>query len=299
MAKEGHFDELMVAMDVVDTLRHQEKLAQGELNATYRRKALIEKLRRIYAEQGIEVSDVILEEGVRALEEERFEFKAEGDAFGRLLALFYVRRRSVLKTLLVALGLGVGGYGLYYGLYHYPKVQRLQSLMTSTDKHFNTIVLLSKDKHATKMAKELLNKAKAAINSGDMSTAKKAEAALSSLYRKLLQTYMIRIVQSPSERSGIWRIPPRNPRGKNYYLIVEAIGEDGKPVSLEIENEEDGKKEQVKRWGIRVPKSVYEAVRADKMEDGIVDKRTVGKKERGKLEPTYYINVVGGKITRW
>ena len=97
----------------------------------------------------------------------------------------------------------------------------------------------------------------------------------------------------------IWRIPPKNPHGKNYYLIVEAIDASGKSLTLEIENEENGKREKVSRWGVRVPRSVYEAVRADKMEDGIVDKRIVGTKERGELEIRYKVPVVGGTITRW
>ena len=297
--KSANFDEMMVAMDVVDTLRHQEKLALKELGAAERRKALIEKLRRIYAEQGIEVSDAILEEGVRALEEERFEFKPEGSAFGRFLATLYVKRGTFLKTLLVALGIGAGGYGLYYGAYLYPKAHQAQRLKEESLKRFRAIVALAKEKRATQKAQALMQQVKAATASGDTAAAKAAEAALERLYARLSQAYTLRIVQAPGVRSGIWRIPPKNPRGKNYYLIVEAIDQNGKTLSLEIENEENGKRETVARWGIRVPRSVYEAVRADKMADGIVDKRIVGKKERGRLAPTYTIPVVGGKITRW
>src|SRR4051812_44322350 len=65
-------DELMLAMDVVDTLRHQDSLVARELDETRREAQLIERLRQIYRGQGIEVPDRVLQEGVRALKESRF-----------------------------------------------------------------------------------------------------------------------------------------------------------------------------------------------------------------------------------
>jgi len=59
----------MLAMDVVDTLRHRQQLVDRELDAEARRERLVEKLREIYASQGLNVTDEMLEEGVRALEE--------------------------------------------------------------------------------------------------------------------------------------------------------------------------------------------------------------------------------------
>ena len=47
--------EVMIAMDVVDTLRHQRSLVERELQSEDRERALIEKLRKIYADQGIDV----------------------------------------------------------------------------------------------------------------------------------------------------------------------------------------------------------------------------------------------------
>ena len=50
-------DELMLAMDVVDTLRHQDNLVARELDETRREAQLIERLRQIYRGQGIEVPE--------------------------------------------------------------------------------------------------------------------------------------------------------------------------------------------------------------------------------------------------
>ncbi|HJR69030.1 MAG TPA: DUF6384 family protein, partial [Gammaproteobacteria bacterium] len=65
-------DELMLAMDVVDTLRHKELVLARELMAGERDEDLLERLRDIYTGQGIEVTDEILTQGVKALREERF-----------------------------------------------------------------------------------------------------------------------------------------------------------------------------------------------------------------------------------
>ena len=60
-------NDLMMAMDVVDTLRHGEALVERELSGEQRRRRMIERLREIYTSQGIAVSDRILaEDGTEA-----------------------------------------------------------------------------------------------------------------------------------------------------------------------------------------------------------------------------------------
>ena len=60
-------DELMLAMDVVDTLRHQEGLVEKALGEDSRDATLKERLRALYEGQGLKVSDRILDDGIRAL----------------------------------------------------------------------------------------------------------------------------------------------------------------------------------------------------------------------------------------
>ena len=85
-------DELMLAMDVVDTLRHQELVLARELEADDRDERLLERLREIYTAQGIEVTDEVLAQGVAALREERFVYPGPAPSFGRSLATLYVTR---------------------------------------------------------------------------------------------------------------------------------------------------------------------------------------------------------------
>ena len=71
-SKPQKLDDVMIAMDVVDTLRHREDLVRRELNDEGRERELIARLRQIYHDQGIEVPDHVLAEGVKALDDSRF-----------------------------------------------------------------------------------------------------------------------------------------------------------------------------------------------------------------------------------
>ena len=79
-------DELMLAMDVVDTLRHRQDLATRELDGVTREQQLIDKLRAIYHQQGIEVTDDILKAGVSALAESRFVYDPPKPSLGTSIA---------------------------------------------------------------------------------------------------------------------------------------------------------------------------------------------------------------------
>src|SRR3712207_4521255 len=110
-----NLDEVMLAMDVVDTLRHQENLVSRELSEGDRDAQLLQRLREIYRGQGIEVPDRILQEGVQALKEQRFVYTPPGPSFSRTIANLWVRRGRIGRSLLALaalLGFGWGAYQL-------------------------------------------------------------------------------------------------------------------------------------------------------------------------------------------
>ena len=114
-------DDVMIVMDVVDTLRHDKRIVERELNDVDRRKTLIKELHEIYRGQGIEVTDEMLEAGVKALEEERFVYKPPEDGFSRRLAKLYVSRDK--WGMYVVAGLAALGviWAANYFLYERPK----------------------------------------------------------------------------------------------------------------------------------------------------------------------------------
>ena len=111
--------------------------------------------------------------------------------------------------------------------------------------------------------------------------------------------YTLTIVSRAGETTGVWRRPPRGSQARNYYLIVEAIAPDGRKLSLPIRNEETGETSVVDKFGVRVPQATFEAVAADKRDDGIVQKNRFGVKRRGTLAVDYLMPFDGGMITKW
>jgi hypothetical protein len=112
-AKPQTLDELMLAMDVVDTIRFRELLVERELGQGDRDKALRDRLREIYKSQGIEVTDRVLDEGIKALKESRFTYTPPAPGLSRTLALVWVRRSTIIgwtSAILIGIGALWGGY---------------------------------------------------------------------------------------------------------------------------------------------------------------------------------------------
>ena len=51
--------------------------------------------------------------------------------------------------------------------------------------------------------------------------------------------------------------------------------------------------------GVRVSEEVFDQIRQDKNDDGIVQRNRLGEKRRGHLDLTYLMPVLGGAIVRW
>lgn len=113
-------DEVMLAMDVVDTLRRRERIAKSELDDLGREADLKARLRKIYAEQGLEVPDRVIEQGVAALKEGRFTYQPPPDTLGIRLARLYIRRGAWLKWLVGIAALGVLAIGVSYFVFVVP-----------------------------------------------------------------------------------------------------------------------------------------------------------------------------------
>lgn len=300
-------DEVMLAMDVVDTLRHRQDLVERELAGEAREKQLLDKLREIYHQQGIEVTDEVLREGVKALAESRFVYTPPKPSLATSLARLYVRRGrwapAVLAVVLI-LGIGLGGYFLAYRPFRDAQVQaaRLElteKLPAQMDALYQTIYEETKVQQAANEAQELRARGKAAAAEDNRAGAEQAIASLTALRDQLRQEYQLRIVNREGQRTGFWTFPEINTSATNYYVVVEAIGPDGKPLTLPIANEETGQTENVAIWGVRVPEATYRAVEADKRDDGIVQRNVVGLKEYGFLDVDYVMPVLGGAVTRW
>ena len=307
-------DELMLAMDVVDTLRHQENLVARELDEDRREAQLLERLRQIYRGQGIQVPDRVLQEGVKALEESRFVYTPPKPGLGTSLAKLWVARGRVGRGLLAALAaLGIG-WGAYEVGVVRPAEQRAEQaraeaertrievterLPRALEQGHAEVLAEAKVPAGRERADRILADGRAALARRDIAGAQQAIENLEALRAELRREYTLRVVSRPSEQSGIWRVPERNRSTRNYYLVVEAVAPDGRLLTMPITSEEDGRTANVQKWAVRVSEAVFDAVRRDKNDDGIVQRNRVGEKRRGALEVEYAVPVLGGAITQW
>lgn len=306
-AKPQTLDELMLAMDVVDTIRHRELLVERELGQGERDEALRQRLREIYTSQGLTVTDRIIDQGIKALRESRFVYTPPPPSLGRTLALIWIRRGRILGVIAAIL---IGGTALWAG-YQYgivapaeraaeaAKVELAETLPKSLQLAYDNTLREAKVTAARTRADQYFSDGRAALADKDAVAARAAIANLEKLRSELVQTYELRIVTDRNRESGFWRVPDANPDARNFYLVVEAIGANGNALTMPIINEEDGKIHNVTTWGVRVPEDVFEEVRDDKNDDGIIQNRVIAEKRRGELDPRYTMSVLGGTVTKW
>jgi hypothetical protein len=306
-AKPQTLDEVMLAMDVVDTLRHQDDLVSRELDEGRRETELIERLRSIYKTQGIEVPDEVIRQGVSAIKENRFVYTPPAPGLGVTLAKIWIARGKIGKTIgaaAVALGLAGGGWWFAVEQPKRAEAARIEREIGDlipkalTAGHREAINEARVDAARAK-ADQLLADGQAALRRRDVAAGKKAVTDLDGLRSTLTQEYWLRIISRPNEQTAVWRVPQRNPNARNYYALVEAIAPDGRVLSLPVQSEEDGKTTTVAKFGVRVAADVFEQIARDKRDDGIVQRNRLGEKRRGELDVNYAFPVMGGRITTW
>ena len=304
-AQGANLTDDMLVMDVADTLRHGIDLPVDP-GAPASNDAVLARLRTIYQQRGLEPADAVLLEGLAALRDGRFSYASPRGLPGTLARL-YVRRRQwgpPAFAVLLALAIGLGGYFFGYRPYRMSQAEQArleltQDLPAQMDSLYKAIFDETKVQSAASDADELRNRGKEAAQKGDRAAAEQAVADLTSLRDRLEQAYTLRIVDADGVKPGFWTFPPNNSEATNYYIVVEAVGPDGKVLSLPITSEDTGATQTVTRWGLRVPETVYEAVMADKQDDGAIEHGIVGFKQDGFVDVDYAVPVLGGAVTQW
>jgi hypothetical protein len=292
-------DDVMLAMDVVDTLRHREQLVGAELDAEGREAELIERLKEIYTAQGIEVPERILRDGVAALAEQRFVYRPPADSLQVRLAKLYVRRKTWLPPLVWGAGAVVAAALAWQFAVAGPQSAEWRRLPRTLAELSASTQQVAIDPAVDARIAGIASRGEQAIATGDRATARMQLAALRDLSTQLNAEYALRIVSRPGEDTGFWRIPDDNPAGKNYYIVVEPVAPGGEVLEVPVLNEEDQQLRRVRKYAQRVSEQTFNRVAEDKAPDQIVQNDILGVKSRGVLEPVFDTPAPGGAITEW
>ena len=183
-------DDLMLAMDVVDTLRRRERLVARELDELGRAEDLKQRLKRIYSQQGLDVPDHVIEQGVAALREDRFTYKPPTGGLGRRLALIYIGRRSWGKWL----GGGLAALVAAAAIYWFALLAPGRALPDDIEQAYEAATAVIVSEPARGRLEGLHNRAQAALADQDPDGASVALESLLSLDRRLRVEYTLQIV---------------------------------------------------------------------------------------------------------
>ena len=176
-------------------------------------------------------------------------------------------------------------------------------LSDQTEVLYRNIISIAKEKEALEKGESIYKEAKQFVLSADVRRLSQTTIQLQDLNSLLNLEYTLRIVNKSGIKSGIDRYytDSSGKRVSGYYLIVEGIDADGNPIPINIQSEESDQIEKVSMWGERVPQEVYEKVKADKIDNGIINNNIIGIKKKGYQKENITMQGVTkeGQITKW
>ncbi|MEL7311919.1 MAG: DUF6384 family protein [Pseudomonadota bacterium] len=305
--------DVLLAMDVVDTLRHEQRLVATALNAEAREAALIQRVREAYAAQGIDVSDQMIQEGVQALKDRQFEYEPPEPGLRTRFYTAWVRRRRIGGSLM-AVGALVGTiWAGYWGFVERPRQQAAEAALVAEQAEAAALAALpdeitraaevarsvAKTNDAISAVDVAVRDARNALALNRIEDARQALTELKSLAQFIESDLTLRIVSRSGEMTGVIRAPTNRSNVDNYYIVIEALDRSGRPTAIDIVSEEDGTQRRVSLWGLRVSESTFNQVRADKSDDGIVQANAAGTKPAGAINLVYSLPNLGGTIHSW
>ncbi len=183
-------------------------------------------------------------------------------------------------------------------------VEKFSFLSSQLDQLYSSVKSIAREDSASDQANSFYSKGRAYVDSVDVSNLSQQVDGLKDIEGALKSEYKLRVVNQAGVKSGIDRYftDKSGKRVSGYYLIVEAVDSYGRVLELTVTSQEDYTLAKVKMWGEQVPKEVYDAVAADKKDDGIIQNNFYAVKEAGFLEPRVRMGDSRermGQITQW
>ncbi len=182
----------------------------------------------------------MLDAGISALEQQRFAYTAKGEGWKRSLATAWATRARWGKFALAGVGALVVAFGVYHFTVAAPRAREAAAIQRELTTELpralraehDRVLAGTQEAPPRAEAARLLAEGEAAARAANLTEARARRTALNDLAARLAAAYTVRIVNRPGEPSAVWRVPAANPRARNYYLVVEAVDRDGRPVEV-------------------------------------------------------------------
>ena len=176
------------------------------------------------------------------------------------------------------------------------------------EKHSGSIGAVAKAASVKTEVIELKAEAEQHWNNLDVDSLEKIRERLAVMDKRINEEFTLTVVGGENQRSATRRdFEDKNgKRVSGYYLIVQARDSEGSLLKRRIQNIETDKFHVVDTWGEKVPEAVYERLKKDKTDDGVLNETTFGKKIRGELNVQMIMPGAddkpierSGQITEW
>jgi polyhydroxyalkanoate synthesis regulator phasin len=159
-----------------------------------------------------------------------------------------------------------------------------------------------KDEAGRTRLNRLMAQAQLAAQQGNKENYTRISDQISALADYVASPLHLEITTGPDGKSGIEREYHENgmantPGPKRWYLVVRAIDASGNPHPMDIINVETQKTSRVSVWAQEVSKKGYDAVKQDKLADGILDNTNVGDKASGFYDFDYSMPMLNGTLS--
>lgn len=93
----------------------------------------------------------------------------------------------------------------------------------------------------------------------------------------------LRMVSEAGEQTGVWRYYDGNRNGRSFFLVVDALSATGAKVDVSFVSAEDQLRHKQSRFAVQVVERIYNRVRDDKLDDGLLRDSDAGSKPANSL----------------
>ncbi|WP_019140131.1 DUF6384 family protein [Noviherbaspirillum massiliense] len=292
--------EQMGAMALIDEMRHRQMVVQEHLDLPRRREEVARRIREYYRTQNITVDDELVEQGVRTYFDKRLSYEAPHTGkLSAFLSRIYITRASWKKPALAGVAvlalLAGGGYMAQQARENAAvaeraaqsaanaELDRIASQVRKTEESFRAMGLPQSD---MQQVEAMVAQADEALRAHDSARARASLDTLESTLTYAATPLTINVVDRAGAKTGVVRRYGAS-GGTAWYLIAEATDPAGRVVPIPVTSAESGERKQASQFGVRVSQAVYDSVRADKMDDGHVNDKVLGKKPAKALTVQY------------